>query len=223
MIRDATLPAFRDDRGHYRVTRDALVRHIARYGPLAAALRLDGPRPMTVAEAARLIGAGASTVREWCQAGILPTRQPPKSAGYKIDPADLLEFLRRRGDRAAVQAAARGLRPPHATLLVASRDRLVRLATAPWAPAVATSMFGLGWAAARTPHWGAVIDFELAGRDAAYDAAERLSAEGSPALIGLAAEDHVTARRPGIWDVILTRPVTAGNLSACVRELHATA
>jgi hypothetical protein len=143
---------------------------------------------------------------------------------WKYTVAAVGEFLRAHGSPEAQAYAARLLRPATAALVVASRDRLVRRATCEWEPVICSSMFALGWAAARTPVWGVVIDWTLDGSRAATDAAERLSAtDDRPVTVGITAEDGYVARGSGIWDVVLTRPITAANLAACVRELYATA
>lgn len=227
LVATGLLPAVRDG-AFVRVTLRTLDQYARRHGPPSALRRLHAPpdRPLTVAEVARVVGVSRDTVWDYIRRGKLPAYRTPGSPAthYLVERGDLVGFLRTRGTPEALAHAVRLMRPPNARLVVATRDPVVRRATAPWEPVVATSLFGLGWEAGRRPVWGAVIDFTLDTRENAYDAAARLSAEAeNPALLGLAAEDAGGRRPPGTWDVILTRPVTASSIATCVRELHAAA
>jgi hypothetical protein len=141
---------------------------------------------------------------------------------YSVPHDSLAKYIRTIRDRKKRVRVLATFRNPAQIMVAATGDVVLRRGLSEFQPRITTSMFALGQITARHPTWLVVLDWELWGRDAAEDAAERLAAgDECPVVMGVAGEDGGRASRAGLWDVLLTRPITAGNVAACVQHLHA--
>lgn len=102
-----------------------------------------GERTLTASEAAALIGVSIATVRGWADSGLIPSHRT--AGGHRrFDPAELKDWLRRRGAAAAAsgrRAVATDALPPCPMLareLNARIDRIVDRVLAGYGPAVPT-------------------------------------------------------------------------------------
>jgi hypothetical protein len=183
-------------------------------------------RSYTTAEAADILGVKRVSVWDLIDRRRIEAEKLPQSSRgshwYLIHHTALVRYVRSMRSRAKRVRILASLRNPEQGAVAATADAVVRRGLSEIEPQITTSLFALGQITSRRPTWLVVIDWELWGKDAAQDAAERLAAGGEcPLVVGVASEDGTRGAAPGLWDVLLTRPITAGNVAACVQHLYA--
>lgn len=186
-----------------------------------------------VGQAADILGVNRDTLRGWIEDGVIEAERALKGGGrhrfnftWRVSRAALLRFA----DRHKLGAVACRLRveaqPDDSNLYAATSDQRVVEALSRVRVVYEPSLVGIGMRLAGERAWGVLIDFARVGRDAAFEAAERIARDGDhPYLIALAAADESSrpARKRGLWDLILDAETAPPKLAAVVRQLAARA
>lgn len=214
------------NRDAWFVTFGDLQKFLRRYGSESSRARASeylrvGQLEYTAAEAQGILGIGPRQMVRLLAAKSLKASKVFGRRRLVISRAELDRYIATKKNFPRRDEARRALRPPSARLIVCSHERSMSLSLSDFDPLHVTSMYALGYAARDNPLWGVLIDWSRIGRPDAHDAAERLKKlPDRPILIALTSADEMPKPlRFGLWDLILTRPITGHNLAASVSEM----